>query len=296
MNQFTIKPIGGVVFWSVSGNVQHSTLVNALEPLGLARIVPNPPTPESALRSAMLAYCESILGATAPVESTFAVYPRKNPKENGFEAWMVNSKTDNNEVSYQFAASYDQETKGLKTEHGATWVDRTHLAELLSKELGAIDASAIGRMLADYCRELSAVTLRPTGGFYWLPESALAQWGEVTRIIAGASGASIYLIRHELDGSAITAVRDSLIREVTEASRLLIEQVKDGELGKRALNTRVGQALALRNKVADYERILGETMTTLRSGIDLAETTASSALAVLEDDEIGDTLFAGKGA
>lgn len=114
-------------------------------------------------------------------------------------------------------------------------------------------ASALVRMLSSF----GAVRLRPTGGIYYLPGAKLARWQEAVAVVEGAGKNAVYLMQQSLTPETVRAVRDALTAEIEAAAARIEEEILSGDLGERALATRVSEAAALRVKAEAYESILG---------------------------------------
>jgi hypothetical protein len=102
-------------------------------------------------------------------------------------------------------------------------------------------------------------------------------------------GSEVYYVKTVLDEAGCRAVRDAIIREITQEAATLGTEIAGGNLGDEALARRKSLAGSLHDRVRRYEGILGEALTVLHDIVTVAEQAAASAVAVQESE----TAFAG---
>jgi len=91
----------------------------------------------------------------------------------------------------------------------------------------------------------------------------------------------VYVLRHRLDAESVRAVRDAVVAEVQNEAKRIQEDVLQGDLGGRALETRKKLAQALRDKVLLYEDVLNVGLVDLHRVVDAADQAAASAALLL---------------
>jgi hypothetical protein len=107
---------------------------------------------------------------------------------------------------------------------------------------------------------LHGVCLRPTGGFYWLPEGAIDPWNAVADAIEkSGSGNRIYGFRTAFDEEAASTVLDALTRTVSDEAKRMGNEIEDDDLdlGEKALTTKLQRAKTLRRRLTGYRKMLG---------------------------------------
>jgi hypothetical protein len=141
--------------------------------------------------------------------------------------------------------------------------------------------AAVTDVLTSTVNALAGTTLRPSGGVYWLRESQLATFAGIARAceLASLDGkTAVYRVNHALDADALRAVHDAIVAEV-ERDANEIHRIATAEKtpGMGALLSVRGAASQLRDKLAEYERILGTQLPALADHIAAADTAAARA-------------------
>ena len=123
----------------------------------------------------------------------------------------------------------------------------------------------VGLMIA-MARRCLAVTLRPTGGVYFIPAEGLEFWEKICTVITRLSPkAVIYGLKPEIDPASVRAVLDAITAEAESDIATLNAELKasfdeTAPLGVRALKRRAQAVEALKAKTASYASLLGQTM------------------------------------
>ena len=134
--------------------------------------------------------------------------------------------------------------------------------------------------------------MRPTGGFYWIPEPALPRWNAIAQAIQSSSpdGSNIvYSLKTAMDDELRTAVIGGLTHSLESELGTMEEEVMacddDGsfKLGKRALKTKKTRCNCLRQRIDGYQRMFSVALEDLTEQLDRAE----SALAVAALSSMG---------
>ncbi len=155
-----------------------------------------------------------------------------------------------------------------------------------------LGGNAIGRSLVEIMASLKGTALREAGGVYWIPDEGVAVWERVISAFQEAGQSKVYLMRTVMDSQTVRAVSDAIVGEVLAASGMLADEIRSGQLGEVALETRKERAQSLHRRVSEYEQILGQTMQHLHQVIGIAEMAAASATAMREDVTVFDGIFA----
>jgi hypothetical protein len=144
----------------------------------------------------------------------------------------------------------------------------------------------ISQWLTKSMRRLQAVTLRDTGGVYFVPRSSLTEFKKIVATLRRCSRHTLFEIPAMHSDETVKAVLDALLDEATTAVAKVeaeLDEMADSAgskgLGKRALNTRVASLDALKRKLASYEELLGVRLETI--GAQLQDVRASVTLAIL---------------
>jgi exo-beta-1,3-glucanase (GH17 family) len=86
-------------------------------------------------------------------------------------------------------------------------------------------------------------------------------------------------------------IKRSITHEIQAAAERLRKDITENDLGDEALLNRAVRASQLRNRIRDYEAIVGEVLDVCHQHLDTAVQAFSVASAVQEDDEVYDGVF-----
>ena len=267
--------IGGcVVFWKIGEFTRRSVLVDALSNEGMDASVPEPRTGAACLRDA--------LGDTFPKKQSYKIFPKK--VKDAFEVVSVKyNDTDDN--SYETVLNVSIDKDDCITVRPYSFTIKGHIEDNFRKQLGRLRTANVGQMLVSHCNALNGTCLRPAGGLYWLPPSAMRSMKLMADAVSAAAnvqgGNTVYFLTHEMNEDAVRAIRDAISDEVLAESARIHDEIVSGELGGRALKARASQAEALRVKIKSYDSILDCGLSYLKASVDKAEA-AIAAGAVLE--------------
>lgn len=279
--QETKFAVGGVAtFWSVGEWTSLAILKDKLEAAGLGKFTPQPRTPAACLRDAleeMFKADRSILVRPLTTKDGFAVVDETRGDE-------VNS------YSHICSARISPDTMQI-TLKPYSHQRAAELAEGFNKYLGLLRCSQVSLALVTILDSLGGIRLRPTGALYSIPAQHIPQWQEACAAVeaSGANGKPncVYLLRYPMDADAMRAVKDAVTEQVSDAATKLQAEVVSGELGERALHAREKLAVELRDKIALYEGILGETLESLRESLDVAEQATAAAILLASAQPVG---------
>lgn len=255
---------GSVVFWTLSSDSIRQQIVDgwtAIDP-AWGKLAPRERTPESCLRDALsFLFPKAIL---RPLE-----------KRDGFAVLQEQRFKDDVQTICTHAVAI--EDSGIVMRRGYGYDLSQAIEHRYNNERQLLRPAQVATALVACMANLNAVMLRPTGGLYWLPDTSLHTWTQLADVVQGAAvGNTIYRITHAFDNESVRAVRDAILAESNRRATEIIADIDSGELGERALRQRSRDADALRIKVEEYERILGEALPSAR---ELAEKANNASVA-----------------
>lgn len=149
-----------------------------------------------------------------------------------------------------------------------------------------VAAADIGTWMVWVCRKLGAVSLRATGGVYFVPRTTVEKFHAVKAAVLGAAAHKLFEIPALKSADAVSAILEAVQAEVDAVAEELRGELEQG-LTQRKARTRTENLAALAEKVASYERLLGSPMRGATDAIKkLAAEVAKSATrgAMLEVD------------
>jgi hypothetical protein len=271
---------GIVVFWSLAEFTDLARLRTNWRGVGLGDAVPEPRANVSVLRDALTEVFAGSHHLVRPLASRtgFAVVREdRGPDENSYGALMTAKVHGNSNPVCSGDTARTDEVQSAYARH-----------------LGRITAQQLSASLVKVLYNLGGTRLRPSGAVYWLPGDRGTAWAAAVdgfERAAADGGRSVgYALRHELDAGSVAAVRDAVVQEVTAEAARIGRELLAGDLGDRAVMARKKEALALRRKVCEYERLLGVGLSHLKEvldRVDQADATAALLLAADPFESVG---------
>ena len=133
-------------------------------------------------------------------------------------------------------------------------------------QAGVYDPGDITGWLVKLAYQQNAITLRDSGGVYFIPKDAVTFWNRIATVIESVTKSQhrVFRIPAMRNNEAMAAIIDAI---TTEAEALVAvveaEMVVTGDdaLGKRALKTRQAQASEMLKKVETYEALVEQKLT-----------------------------------
>lgn len=273
MNDRTIEATGIVTFWSLSEYSRLADLQSGFARAGLADAAPVGTHPSAALKGAL---------ATVYHDAKFLIRPLKR---RGYAvAEEIKGEREN---TYNHIATAQLDDAGALDLDGPDYTTARNIRDAWEHHQQLVTAGQLSGILSRLAQgTMGGTALRPSGGIYWLAGNRQEQWKQVAAAIEGSAtkSSAVYCIRHDLDPDAIRAVQDAIFAEVTGEADKLQAAIDTGDLGERGLRGRESDARALARKVADYERILGASLASLREVCQAVETSAAQAVILAAAD------------
>jgi hypothetical protein len=253
---------GAVVYWTLQGAIDHAKLVAAWKDAGLdPDDLVAPPSAVMALQRAVRQFASKRVLARSITQGHWALVDEQVVGDKLVYTDLLNAKLDT-------AA----ETLTLTPDHGgvraAYDVHRT-----------VVETRDVSNWLAGICEDLGGVTLRNTGGIYFLPPAALEKFRKIIAVLAQVSAHTIHRIPAMKCEEAVAAVLKAVEDEAKDAAEALDADLADTELGHKALTGRAAKAEKVKAKLVAYEELLGKEMTVLKDKLeDLRANLAAAAL------------------
>lgn len=265
MKEATATIAGAVTYWSLGEWSDVTKVRDALAYMGLDAFAPEPPTPAVAMRRALVETFRKRRKLVRPLAAgKFAVVDEKHAGDDLEYAVELR------------AAAGDDGTAFEPFDHPAV----PAIDDAYARFRSLVPASAVGTAITQLARHLGGVRLRDSGGVFWLPKDALAQWASVARAFEEAAikgGTVVYRLRTAIDDDAVRAVTDAITKDVEETVAEIKGKVREQVRGK-ALQRRADEAAAMEARIGQYEAILGTTLDALRAKQKEAEREASLAV------------------
>jgi hypothetical protein len=288
----SIDTAGAVVWWRLAGGLDLEKLKAAWTAAELPeRWLPEAPSPEVALRRAV----GELRGSRQLVR----------PLE-GTKGWaVIKESATGDDLDYSKALVVAKLNKVGKATIGAGPGGLDPQGDSLPdivRMIGEVTAAftrceneypsgAVSGWLCDIVSLLGAVSLRDTGGVYFVPRDSLDQWNKVAEALRVTSAHVVLGMPALRTSDAVDAILDALTQEMNTETTRLDDDVAGGKLGKRALNTRLMQINSLGAKLGRYETLLGARLDDIRTKLSQCEVAVTGAiLAIDPNDDLAGSL------
>lgn len=256
---------GAVVYWTLSGAIDYAALEVAWKAAGLDEDdLVKPPSEVMALQRAVRGYASKRVLARSISKGHWALV----------EELVVNDKLVYADDPPMLDAKLDVATGALTLtpEHAGVRV-------AYDENRALVETRDVSNWLAGLCAELGGVTLRDTGGIYFLPPAGLEHFRKVVGVLELVSAHAVQSIPAMRCEEAVKAVLAAVKDEAVKAAEELAADLAGGELGHKALDGRADRAEKVKAKLAEYEELLGVELNELKDKLeDLRANLAGAAL------------------
>ena len=255
---------GSVSYWRASGTVSIAAMAKAWDAAGLdVALFRKAPEPETALRRAVLdlAKRETINDKT---ERRVLVRPQKEAS-----TWAVVEEIVQEGAGAELHDARDRELpqglrSALRPESSGTSAQTQQIATArqgtrYSAQQGLFAPEDITGWLVKLAYANGAVTLRDSGGVYFIPRPAMEFWNKAADAIQSASAHKVFRIPAMRNDEAVAAIIDAVTQEAEQEAQKINDEIMAG-LGDRAIETRKDRIAALLTKVGSYEELVGQKM------------------------------------
>lgn len=267
---------GGVIYWTLCGGVSLIALAQTWAAEGLHHsLLPKPTQPEKALRVAMLELQDR------------QHIVRRLPDGTGY-ALVAEHGVDEKRADYKQTLRVFLDAEQEIIIEPSSHPDAEKVLDAYDLALGSLSANDISSLLIATCKRLRAVSLRPMGGVYFVPQPVMGELEQVVRALEGCSPNRVWRLPAMRSSDAARAVLAAITEEAEhEAEKMEHDlEVADGELGARAIATREERTKALRAKVAEYELLMGGSLESVRTRLERVQAALSmAALSAAAADE-----------
>lgn len=271
---FLKHAVGGIVFWSLSKEpIQLSALTAALLAEGSTALPPEPPSDIVALHRACVVVSKILkLDLHGRERGKWALVSRPTVEQadNGPAYGMGIQK-----LSYPIEATAELRDDGALNLTGS---DR--FLELLPSEYnlqrGVISSQDIGSWLCKKLAALDAVSLRPTGGFYFLPQHQVQKWERISRALRKCSRHTVFGLPAMKSAGAVEAILQAITNDTESALQKIDEAIPTA--GKRSLESREKETAALLDRVSKYEALLGMKLDGLKEVLERTRQAVATAM------------------
>lgn len=259
MRQKHVSANGAVVFWT-AGPTSRDLLNARLESIGVR--VAAERTDNSALENAMKEYGKDHVSKGHKV----LVRANKKPGTNGYSFIQEAKEEHRCYHTHDFSAKVDEGQ--VKTTGGYT--DVAALQRLFEHFKAVLTGASVGQALVGILADLGAMTLKDSGGIYWVPEDKLDLWYQVAEAVEtsaiGGHESHVDSFTTTMDEHTARALKRGIVREIAETTKALRTEIAGG-MGEKAMESRQEAAVSLHKRVDQYAVILEDTLDELHEQI-----------------------------
>jgi hypothetical protein len=259
----SVETAGSAVWWRLSGGLNLAALEAAWVEAGLdPELLPRAPSPQTALARA----AKTQAGPRMLVRSL-----------DGGKGWaIVAEKAQGEDLDYAVEARLGLNAAGQLVVKPVDHKRADELAASYRRHLTDLIQADVSPWLTKLMGTVHAVSLRDTGGVYFVPRTHLDMWRAMVAAIRKASSHAVLGMPCMRTDEAIEAITDAIAQEARAEAEALEEELAKAQsgdadapkLGSRALEGRLTKADRVKAKVASYEALLGQKLDALHERLD----------------------------
>jgi hypothetical protein len=276
---------GAMTYWSLGQQTDPAILQNGLSQLGFPDYVPKPRSWQMSLKAGL---------AEMFAKPEELVRPLKNRKKDGYTVVVEEKGKYENTYTREVNACVDPEDGRVSITVG--YADEYQLQRLTNHYHRVLPASSVADMLTKIIDHLGGISLKTNGGLYFLPEEQVGKWMNVIMVVEAAAVEpttnDLSVVPLEMNEMTMRDIKRSISREIESEAERLRKDIAENKLGDEALLNRAVRASQLRDRIRQYETILGEALQVCHQNLDIAVQAFSVASAVQDDAEVFDGVFA----
>jgi hypothetical protein len=253
---------GAVSYWRASGSVSIATMKAAWDAAGLdEKLFRKVPEPETALRRAVLDLAKRVT-VNDKTERRTLIRPQVEAS-----TWaVVEEIVQEGETPTYKTLEIVSFVKDLGPHFfpaDGTSAQTQQIAETVmarfSAQQGLFAPEDITGWLVSLAYKQGAVTLRDSGGVYFIPRPAMDFWNKAANAIQSVSDHKVFRIPAMRNDEAVAAIIDAVTAEAEQEAQKINDEIMAG-LGDRAIETRKTRIAELLAKVGSYEELVGQKM------------------------------------
>lgn len=295
-----IKLNGRVVYWDLSGQSNYGLLKSGLTHIGVPELIPERCTEISAVRIALRKNVRRIhehLSSTLQGKGLGVSDIRFDELKEGPSGYSItsirSSKTVEGKSSLEYPVTHTAVLSTGINIRGETFkyikfntLKGDDLPEPLRRQIlddfyaaiETVPSQKLSRTLVRLIGKCQGISLREHGSIYWIPDTHSRLW-EQTKIVVEQSSAAntVYGFRTLIDADATRALTDALRSNILKELNKIDDSLRKGFKQEGALERRREQADLLREKVQEYQLIIGEVNDELLERVESTRRSAAIA-------------------
>jgi hypothetical protein len=250
METMNISISGAITYWSVSSSTSRDMLVAGLNAAGLSKYEPALMSVQNAVKAALTDLYAQPKTLIRPDRGGFSVVDEAEGLfglHHSTRVWVAiqNGKPVVNPPEYP---------------------DADRILQSVAYQQDLVPVVQLTAMLTSIVKSLGGLSLRESGGLYWLPKPSLSKWAEVQQILRNAGPNRVAVIQTMVDEESVAAVVEAITTEIEAEVGQMQSELASG-LSDRAAKHRASQLNGLVDRLRTYESSLGITLDKLREGL-----------------------------
>lgn len=265
---------GVIVTWCPNAEAKLESIKAAFDTIGMGHRAPRPRTLKEAVRSALTEKFSKKNRRIAPAGRGYELLV-ETPHESEVRidtAHVVSmwvEAHDNEEVVVTDTPTFKVDDVTYTLDDVAAWVEAAKQR---------VDSGAVGEALAAVAGELKGITIRDSGGAYWLPPGSEGRWSS---LVAALDKAGQPMRMRVWDAAAsprtIQSTIDAIDSMVAKKCEEVVKAISEGDLGVRAIETKSAEVATLAEQLVEYEEALNVGLDALRQKVAQAQVVAVQA-------------------
>lgn len=286
---------GAIVYWRLSGDVDYDQLKEAWEEAGLpAKLLPSLPSRQVALTRAFRDMVKALSHEDRDIHATKLHSVTESGSNHGWILLENVTKKGSEKVRYeeQFRAYFKgDKTLVFKPENYARTEQLLKDFRANQKVLAQTDVGTW--MSQKITQDLTMLTLRDTGGIYFVPRNKMERLAQIKQALEKATDNVVFQIPSLKSDEAVEALLDALVREAEAEAQSIEKQLEaldddsvddKDKLGARALRSRAAKCDRMTDKVEMFEQILDTRLDALRERMETLQAASVEAAIRLESE------------
>lgn len=250
MDITNISISGSITYWSVSSSTSREALEAGLSAAGLDRWIPSRLSVQNAVKAALTDLYAQPKTLIRPDRGGFSVVDETQGLFGLDHATRIWVAIQNNKPVIA----------------PADHPDADRILSAIAAQQDLVPVAQLTAMLTGIVKSLGGLSLRESGGLYWLPSPSLSKWGEVQKIMRAAGPNRVAMIQTMVDEESVAAVVDAITAEIESECAQMQAELASG-LSERAAKHRAAHLSGLVDRLRTYEASLGVTLDKLREGL-----------------------------
>lgn len=247
---------GAITYWRLSStdNIEAQALADRLAAKDVDQNAPRPPSPKTALRRAVMTQATGGKRFVRKgVDSILLV------EQNGDDFDVILSASLNL-VNQPVIVGEQASTEEPLFESAMITQEYWKQTELLS-------STDVSSWLIREAANCDAISLRDTGGVYFVPKHCLERWETICSVLHEVSSCRVHRIPAMSTDDAVESILTALTEECETFSAEMDAALSDSDLGARAMRSRADKADKMLAKLQRYEALLGDKMADIAAQI-----------------------------